>query len=175
VTSLASRLSPLPSPTPEPPNPGCKLPASSVGRRSDSEGERERFWRIGRVGLVGVGGSLLDVGILSFGIRWLELDPTFSRLVALISSGLFAFFASRSFAFRAQAGNIARQARLFVVAEATGLALDLVVFRLLLAHASFMAPEIVSQLANFLVFVAFIYPVRALVVFRVPLSSSEGP
>jgi putative flippase GtrA len=133
---------------------------------------RERVRRVVRALLVGGAASLLDLGLLSAGIRWAELGATVARLVALVASTLLLFFGSRSFAFRAQAGNISQQAKLFVVCEAAGLVLNLVIFRLIVTHAAALPPEIASQLANTLVFVAFSYPLRALVIFRVRATES---
>jgi putative flippase GtrA len=116
----------------------------------------------------------LDLALLSAGIRWVELGATVARLIALVASGLLAFYGSRSFAFRAQSGDISRQAKLFVLTEALGLALNLTVFRLLVSHASWVPPELTSQLANFLVFLVFTYPMRALLVFRLS-ALAAGP
>jgi putative flippase GtrA len=83
------------------------------------------------------------------------------------------FFGNRSFAFRAQAGSITRQARLFVAAELVGFGLNLLVFRQLVTRVSFLPPEVSSQIANFLVFVSFCYPLRAWVIFRVPAPNAR--
>lgn len=128
----------------------------------------DRALRFGRTLFVGAWASLVDVGVVALCVRLLDIEPTLSRLIALVVSGVLVFFGNRSFAFHAQAGSIARQARLFVLTELVGLFLNLGVFRLIVTHAPELPPELVSQIANFLVFVAFCYPMRALVVFRVP-------
>ncbi|HEY3499534.1 MAG TPA: GtrA family protein, partial [Polyangiaceae bacterium] len=124
--------------------------------------------RFARTLVVGAWASALDVAVVAVCVRGFELDPTVSRLIALVASGVLLFFGNRSFAFRAQAGSIARQARLFVATEVVGLFLNLAVFRLLATRLPALPPELDSQIANFLVFIVFCYPMRAFVVFRVP-------
>lgn len=128
----------------------------------------ERALRVGRALFVGAWASVLDFAVVALCIRALSLEPTLARVIGLVLSGLLLFFGNRTYAFRAQAGSIARQARRFVLAELIGLCLNLVVFRLLVDYAPVIPPEFSSQLANSLVFLTFAYPVRAFLVFRVP-------
>ena len=127
-----------------------------------------RALRVARTLFVGAWASALDLAVVSVCIRVFQLDSTVARLLGLVLSGVLLFFGNRSFAFRAQAGSISRQARLFVVSELAGLCLNLGVFRVLVDRAAFIPPEASSQIANFLVFITFLYPLRAFVVFRVP-------
>lgn len=128
----------------------------------------ERVLRFARTLVVGAWASLLDFAVILLCVRVLQWNPTASRALALVVSGVLLFFGNRSFAFRAQAGSISRQARLFIAAELVGFALNLLVFRLLVTRVAFLPPEVSSQIANFVVFVSFCYPLRAFVIFRVP-------
>ena len=96
------------------------------------------------------------------------LAPTAARVPALLAGASVQFFGNRTYTFRAQGGEITRQAKFFVVAELVALFLNWNLFRLLAPRITFVPPEIVSFLGTFLVFVGFAYPVRKLVVFRVP-------
>jgi len=176
VTTAASRPSPLPAILVAPQSSDAATPPLGTGVPAESRADRKPrgLPRVGRALLVGAAASLLDLGLLSAGIRWIELGATVARLIALVASGLLAFYGSRSFAFRAQSGDISRQAKLFVLTEALGLALNLTVFRLLVSYASWVPPELTSQLANFLVFLVFTYPMRALLVFRLS-ALAAGP
>jgi putative flippase GtrA len=130
---------------------------------------RERIFRFVRSLFVGAWASAFDFAVLLLCIRWLNFEPTLARIVALVLSGVVLFFGSRSYAFHAQSGSISRQARLFVLSEVLGALLNLGAFRFLVLHLPPMVPpEAASQVANFLVFVTFYYPMRAFVVFKVP-------
>jgi hypothetical protein len=55
-----------------------------------------------------------------------------------------------------------------VIAEGITLGLNWSIFHLLLTHVDGVAPELLGFLGTFITFVAFAYPVRRWVVFRVP-------
>jgi putative flippase GtrA len=76
------------------------------------------------------------------------------------------FFGSRSFAFQAQSESAVKQAKRFVISEVIGFPLNILAFKLLLAALPAVPPEVLSLLANFLLFVTYYYPVRALIVFK---------
>jgi putative flippase GtrA len=132
-----------------------------------------RAWRFGRALIVGSGATLTDFSVFTTCVRALGVAPTSARLPALVAGACIQFFGNRSFAFRAQAGNLPRQVKLFVVAEAITLGLNFGIFRLLMTRLAFLPPEIVSFLGTGLVFVAFAYPVRRLIVFKVPAELVE--
>jgi putative flippase GtrA len=140
---------------------------------------KERFvvraLRFGRALVVGSGATAADFSVFTACVRGVGLAPTSARIPALIVGACFQFFGSRSFTFRAQAGNLSRQARLFLVAEAITLGLNFAVFSLLVGPLHGVPPELVSFLGTFLVFVGFAYPVRRLVVFRLPTPPSASP
>ena len=133
-----------------------------------------RLYRFIRASLVGSGASVVDFAVLTTCIRVLGLAPTAARLPALVAGASVQFFGSRTFAFRAQAGPINTQAKLFVCSELVSVALNWAVFRWLVPRVTFVPPEIVSLAGTALVFVTFNYPVRRLVVFRIPDAPREG-
>ena len=144
-----------------PGSPGAAAPALMISPATPPEAaRRERSFALLRMLFVGGWSSGVDLMVLVMCFRWLHLGDTISRLVALAVSGLLLFFGCRSFAFRAQAGSISRQAKLFALAELVGFPLNLGVFHVLAACVPFIAPELTSQAANFLVFVGFSFPVR---------------
>jgi putative flippase GtrA len=122
--------------------------------------------RFARSLVVGSGGTALDFAALTFSIRVLGMHATWARVVGLFAGGVVLFFGSRSFAFRAQNESAGPQAKRFVVSELIGFPLNIVVFKLLLWLLPSLAPELVSLLANFALFVTYYYPVRNLIVFR---------
>jgi putative flippase GtrA len=133
-----------------------------------------RFFRFVRAIIVGSGATLVDFSVLTSCIRLVGLAPTSARLPALLAGASVQFFGNRTFTFRAQAGRIGRQAKLFLCAEVVTLASNYVLFRFLAARVHFVPPEVVSFAASFVVFVTFSYPVRMLVIFKVPSEARAG-
>jgi len=137
-----------------------------------NEGERwsDRALRFVRALIVGSGATLVDFSLFSACIRLIGLPPTAARLPALCAGASVQFFGNRTYTFRAQAGSISRQARYFVVAELCTLLLNFGVFSWLEPRVPGIAPELVSFAGTFFVFVTFAYPMRRLVIFKVPES-----
>lgn len=127
-----------------------------------------RALRFARACVVGSGASLVDFSVLTACIRVLEIAPTAARLPALVAGASVQFFGNRTFTFRAQRGSLSRQARLFVVFELATLALNFTIYRALQPRLTLLPPEIVSLLGTFAVFVLFAYPMRKLVIFKLP-------
>jgi putative flippase GtrA len=128
----------------------------------------ERALRFGRALIVGGGATLVDFSVLTTCIRVADIAPSFARIPALLAGASVQFFGNRTFTFRAQRGKLSRQARLFIAAEVFALVLNWGVFRLLTPRIDFLPPEIVSFAGTFVVFVCFAYPMRRLVIFKVP-------
>lgn len=128
----------------------------------------KRALRFGRALVVGSGATIVDFSILTTCIRLIGLAPTSARIPALLAGASVQFFGNRTYTFRAQRGKITRQAKLFVVAELVALGLNYTTYTLLVPRVTFVPPEIVSFMGTFVVFVFFAYPVRKLVIFRVP-------
>jgi len=129
---------------------------------------RVRALRFGRSLIVGSWGTSLDFAALTLSIRLLHIDATWARVIGLCAGGVVLFFGSRSFAFRAEAESAAPQARRFVIAELIGFPLNVLIFKLLLQLVPSVAPEVLSLVANFALFVTYYYPVRNRIVFRAP-------
>lgn len=122
--------------------------------------------RFGRSLIVGSGGTLLDLAAVTLSIRLIGLEPTWARVVGLVVGCVAMFYGSRTFAFRAQSDSAVGQAKRFVISEVIGFPLNIVVFRALIGALPWVAPELLSLLANFLLFVTYYYPVRNFIVFR---------
>jgi putative flippase GtrA len=132
-----------------------------------------RAWRFGRALIVGSGATITDFSVFTACVRAIGIGPAEARLPALLAGACFQFFGNRSFTFRAQAGNLSRQARLFVLFEAVTLGLNFGLFRLLLPRLPWLPPELVTFIGTFVVFVAFAYPIRRLVIFKLPEPEPE--
>ena len=126
-------------------------------------------WQLGllylfRTLIVGFWANLLDFSLLAACVRLLHIEAMPSRAIALMLSGLITFIGSRSFVFRSQ-GSVPKQATRFILAELAAVPLNLLSFRFCALFAPLAAPELVSFVANAVVFIAFSYPVRRLLVF----------
>jgi putative flippase GtrA len=128
----------------------------------------QRALRFARALVVGSGATLCDFSVFTLCVRAAGIAPTSARIPALIVGASFQFFGNRSFTFRAQAGSLSRQAKWFIVFEAITLLLNWSVFKLLLGTLERLPAEIVSFMGTFVVFVTFAYPMRKLVVFKLP-------
>ena len=132
-----------------------------------------RALRFGRALIVGSGATLVDVSIFTTCVRALAVAPAQARLPALVAGACVQFVGNRGYTFRAQAGRLSRQLKLFVAAEAITLGLNWSVFQLLIRRIHGVPSELVSLFGTGLVFVAFAYPVRKLVIFRMPGAAVE--
>ncbi len=128
----------------------------------------ERFFRFSRALVVGSGATLADFSTFTTCVRALGIAPASARLPALLVGACVQFFGNRSYTFRARAGSLTRQGALFVAFESITLGLNFVTFRTLLPRLGFLPPELVTFVGTFLVFVGFAYPVRRLIIFRLP-------
>ena len=118
--------------------------------------------------LVGSGATLVDFSLFSACVRVIGMAPTTARLPALCAGASLQFFGNRRYTFRAQAGSLSRQARFFVAGELVTLLLNYGVFSWLVPRVQGIGPELVSFAGTFLVFVTFAYPMRRLVIFKLP-------
>ncbi len=133
-----------------------------------SESLWQKVLRFGRAVIVGGGATIADFSVFETCVRAIGMAPGAARLPALLTGACLQFFGNRSYTFRARAGSLSRQARLFVIAEAITLALNWSIFQVLVSSVAGVAPELLSFLGTFVVFIAFAYPVRRWVIFRVP-------
>jgi putative flippase GtrA len=128
----------------------------------------DRVLRFARALVVGSGATLVDFSLFTTCIRIVGMTPTAARLPALCAGASVQFFGNRSFTFRAQAGSLSRQARFFVVVELGALLMNYLLFRWLVPRVHILPPELVSFIGTFVVFVGFAYPMRRLVIFKLP-------
>lgn len=122
--------------------------------------------RFGRSLVVGSGGTALDFAALTLSIRLFEIDATWARVIGLCVGGVVLFFGSRSFAFQAEGESAVPQAKRFVISELIGFPLNMLAFKLLLHSLPMVAPELLSLVANFALFITYYYPVRNSIVFK---------
>jgi len=141
---------------------------SSASAFVTSENLLVRVLRFGRALVVGSGATFVDFSIFTTCVRAIDIAPTHARLPALLAGACVQFVGSRGYTFRARAGRLSRQLKLFVAAEAVTLGLNWSVFQLLIRRIHGVPPELVSFLGTGLVFVAFAYPMRRLVIFKMP-------
>ena len=141
---------------------------AACGTVNEPERWSDRALRFARALVVGSGATLVDFSLFSTCIRLVGMTPTAARLPALCAGASVQFFGNRSFTFRAQAGSLSRQARFFVAAELFTLVLNYGVFSWLVPRVHGIAPELVSFAGTFIVFVTFAYPMRKLVIFKLP-------
>jgi len=128
----------------------------------------DRAWRFVRACIVGGGATLVDFSVLTLCIRVIAIAPVTARIPALLAGATVQFFGNRTFTFRAQSGSLSRQAKLFAVFEIATLVLNWTTYRLLQPRLTVLPPEVVSFLGTFITFVVFAYPIRRLVIFRLP-------
>ena len=83
-----------------------------------------RAWRFGRALVVGSGATLVDFSIFTTCVRAIDIAPAQARLPALVAGACVQFVGSRNFTFRAQAGKLSQQLKLFLAAEAITLGLN---------------------------------------------------
>ncbi|HWO13341.1 MAG TPA: GtrA family protein [Polyangiaceae bacterium] len=137
-----------------------------------TESLQQRVLRFGRAVIVGSGATLADFSVFEVCVRGVGMAPSAARFPALVTGACCQFFGNRSFTFRAQAGNLPRQAWLFLIFEALTLGLNWSVFHLLVTWVQGVPPELLGFLGTFLTFVGFAYPVRRWVIFRLPTQPS---
>jgi putative flippase GtrA len=127
---------------------------------------REAALRFARSLIVGGGGTALDFAALMLSLRLFHVDATWARVIGLCAGGVVLFFGSRSFAFRAHGEHPGAQAKRFVVSELIGFPLNMLAYKLLLQLLPAVAPELLSLVANFALFLTYYYPVRNFIVFK---------
>lgn len=122
--------------------------------------------RFMRALLVGGGATLTDFSVFTLCVRGFSIAPSAARLPALLAGASLQFFGSRHYAFRAQSGNLSRQALLFALFEVVSVALNWVAFQFLLPRLAFLAPELVTIITSSTIFLLYNYPTRRLIIFR---------
>jgi putative flippase GtrA len=132
----------------------------------EPEPVRARAFRVSRALIVGAVATACDFTVLTTLVRLASVDPAWARAPALAVGGLIQFLGNRSFTFRAQAGPVSRQARLFLLFESVTLGMNWLLYEGLLKLLPQVAPELLSFLGTFIVFIGFNYPMRKNVIFK---------
>jgi putative flippase GtrA len=132
-----------------------------------------RTLRFIRALIVGSGATVVEFSIFTSCVRLMGVAPTSARLPALVAGACVQFVGNRHFTFRARAGRLARQLKLFVAAEAFTLGLNWCAFQLLIRKLTMLPPELVSFIGTGTVFLIFGYPMRRRVIFRLPRRSAR--
>ena len=83
-----------------------------------------RFARVVRAGVAGAAATLVDLAVLGVLVSALHVDARVASVPALIAGGVANFVGNRHFAFRAQTGNLARQALLYTLVEVIALVMN---------------------------------------------------
>ncbi|MBX3192352.1 MAG: GtrA family protein [Labilithrix sp.] len=127
-------------------------------------------FRVLRALLAGGAATLADLAVLALLVSVAGIDPRLANAPALLAGGVVNFLGNRHFAFRATAGSLARQATLYTLVEIIALALNGVLFDVVMRVAgghvawAYVAVRLATSHA---VFLGWSYPLWRLV-FRVP-------
>jgi putative flippase GtrA len=113
-----------------------------------------------RAGAAGVAATLVDLGVLALLVSAMHVDPRAASIPALIAGGIANFVGNRHFAFRAHEGSLARQAVLYTVVEVMALALNGLLYDLVLRTVPGAAGAywLVRLATSHLVFLLWSYP-----------------
>jgi putative flippase GtrA len=128
--------------------------------------EREPFIvglkRFLKSSLVGVVATAVDVALLMFCLRALQLNPYLAKSIALTAGVATQFLGNRRFAFQATTGALRRQLQWFLLVEAVAFVAAVLVFRALLALFRYAEIPLADAAANLLtgsiVYFGFSYP-----------------
>lgn len=119
-----------------------------------------RLFELLRAGAAGIAATAVDIGTLAFFVAVLHFDARAASIPALVAGGVANFIGNRHFAFRAKGGDLGRQAIGYTVVEVVALALNGVLYDVVLrsfpvaAHAYWAVRLVTSHV----VFLAWSYP-----------------
>jgi putative flippase GtrA len=113
-----------------------------------------------RAGAAGIVATAIDIGTLALLVSELHWDARAANLPALLAGGVANFIGNRHFAFRAGAGNIAKQAVGYTVVEVVALLLSGALYDLVLRSVPVMAHVYwaVRLVTSHVVFLAWSFP-----------------
>jgi putative flippase GtrA len=121
-----------------------------------------RLLELLRAGAAGIAATLADLGVLALLVSVFHWDPRAASIPALLAGGVANFIGNRHFAFRAGAaqGSLARQAVGYTAVEIVALALNGLLYDLVLHHAPVTAQAYwaVRLVTSHLVFLCWSYP-----------------
>jgi putative flippase GtrA len=124
-----------------------------------------------RAGAAGIAATAVDLLTLALCVSALHVDARVASIPALVAGGITNFLGNRHFAFRAGAGNVAKQAVGYTVVELVALALNGILYDTVLrvvpnaAHVYWAVRLVTSHV----VFLAWSYPLwRRVFAVRTP-------
>jgi len=129
--------------------------------------------RLARSLLVGGAATLVDLGVLALLVELAHLPALVANVPALLAGALVQFLGCRYFVFRADGGDVRKQAGGFAAVELATMVLNGLAFHALVAGLH--VPYVVARpLGTFLVFVAFSYPMWRLVFALPPVTTKNN-
>src|SRR5687767_12701832 len=123
------------------------MPSDTAG--TTSEPLVARAFRFSRALIVGGCATAGDFAVLTTLVRLVGVDPAWARAPALMTGACIQFLGNRSFTFRATAGRMSRQAKLFLVFESVTLAMNWLLYQGLLKALPMLPPEVLSFMGTF--------------------------
>jgi putative flippase GtrA len=129
----------------------------------------DELFRLLRAGIAGAIATLVDLGVLTLLVSAMGWNARAASIPALVAGGVANFVGNRHFAFRAKRGSLAKQAALYTIVEVIALAMNGVLYDLVLRAAPVTAGAywVVRLVTSHVVFLAWSYPLWRRV-FSVP-------
>ncbi len=116
--------------------------------------------------LAGALASLADFSVVGALVGLLHLSPIVANVPALLVGAVAQFFGNRYFVFKAKAGNLKRQALLFVATGAVALAFNAVLYHVAVTSETFnvvahgtLGAIVARFITTNIVFVLWSYPI----------------
>lgn len=135
-----------------------------------------RLATFARSALTGGAATLVDLGVVAFAVGVLHAPAASANVPALLAGAVVQFIGNRRFAFRAQGGDVRRQAILFAITEAVTLILNGLLYHLVATHLALGAASAVAARAvtTNLVFVCWSYPVWSRIFQPAPAAAAPA-
>jgi putative flippase GtrA len=139
---------------------------------------RALFWRLVRSAGAGAVATVVDLGALTILVSFVGVSPRVANVPALVLGATVMFFGQKHVAFRAKGGSVTREAILFALVQLGGLALNALLYDLVLravpGAARFYVP--VRMGTTNVVWLAYSFPMWHLVFApRRKITSSVPP
>ncbi len=136
---------------------------TALARSGGMASRTKRLATFARSALTGGAATLVDLGFIAAAVGLLHVTPAAANAPALLAGAAVQFFGNRHFAFRSRGGSLARQVGLFAVTEVVTMALNFLLYHLVVTHLPLGTGGAVLARAvtTNLVFVLWSYPVWA--------------
>ena len=122
--------------------------------------------------VVGGAATLVDLALLWLGVSSLGVSPAAANVPALLGGVLVQFFGNKYFIFAEHSADYVRQGLLFSAVEIVALALNALLFHVLVASTSIPYP-LARLLGSAAVYFCFSFPLWRLI-FRPRLARARG-